>query len=75
MENLPVSTEPTEITLETEKKFLKFNWTIVADVVEVKKADENNEWIHFDGSRESLMFPNGAFMKGDKVKITFERMG
>lgn len=32
-------------------------------------------WVHFEGSRESLFFDGDKpFEKGDKVKITFEKV-
>lgn len=66
--------EPAEAAIS-----LKYVYNILTEVIGVKPVGNEIpfsdwEWVHFDGSRESLQFPKGSFKDGDKVKITFERV-
>lgn len=69
----PNTTENSPVSIEPELK-TKFVYSILTDVIGVKDSEPDWEWVHFDGSRESLQFPKGSFKDGDKVKITFERV-
>ncbi len=64
--------------MESAKATIKVNHIVYTKVINTKPVNENfpdgDWWVHFDGSRESLMFPSYAFNVGDKVKITFERV-
>ena len=51
------------------------SYVIHTQVFSVKPftASTIDEWVNFEGSRESLLFPIDAFAVGDKVKISFEK--
>jgi len=64
--------ESTEAPIERTK--LRQVYVVYTDVEEVKNQKDEIWWIHFRGSRESIAFPVPAFIQGDKVKITFEKV-
>lgn len=46
-------------------------YTVVEDVTE----KDGQWWVHFEGSRESMAFgTEKPYEKGEKIKITFERV-
>lgn len=47
---------------------------VFTTVSSVKELSDESDWVHFEGSRESLALPKGYFKPGDKVSITFKKV-
>lgn len=48
-------------------------YVIMTKVESVRQAADT-DWVHLEGSRESIALPKDAFAIGDNVKISFERI-
>lgn len=58
---------------ESVETALKINHVIYTRVQNIKPCPEG-DWIHFEGSRESMLFPTRSYAVGDEMKITFEKV-
>lgn len=63
----------TEIVPLAHSPDFKVRHIIYTRVQNIKPCLEG-DWIHFEGSRESMLFPTRSYAVGDEMKITFEKV-
>ncbi len=60
--------------MEPAEAALKFTYVIHTTVTEVKEYIKGtSDWVHFEGSRESIALPKDSFIIGDEVEITIKK--
>lgn len=56
------------------KRMLRIVHVVVTKVQAVTTQKGGDDWVHLEGSRESLAMPPGHYNPGDTVKITFNNI-